>query len=68
MERMFAKLERCPVPTIAAIPGICTGGAAVIAAACDLRLATRQLKYRLSRSPARWPTACPPPTSPAWRC
>jgi len=30
---------------IAAIPGICTGGAAVIAAACDLRLATRQLKY-----------------------
>ena len=45
MERMFAKLERCPAPTIAAIPGICTGGAAVIAAACDLRLATRQLKY-----------------------
>jgi enoyl-CoA hydratase len=45
MERMFAKLERCPVPTIAAVAGICTGGAAVIAAACDLRLATRQLKY-----------------------
>lgn len=45
MEAMFAKLERCAVPTIAAIPGICTGGAAVIAAACDLRLATRNLKY-----------------------
>ncbi|HJZ31737.1 MAG TPA: enoyl-CoA hydratase [Hyphomicrobiaceae bacterium] len=45
MERMFAKLERCPVPTIAAIAGVCTGGAAVIAAACDLRIATRQLKY-----------------------
>jgi enoyl-CoA hydratase/carnithine racemase len=45
MEQMFAKLERCPVPTIAAIPGICTGGAAVIAAACDLRIATRNLKY-----------------------
>jgi len=45
MEAMFAKLERCPVPTIAAIPGICTGGAAVIAAACDLRLATRGLKF-----------------------
>src|SRR5262245_61179692 len=41
MEAMFDKLERCPIPTIAAIPGICTGGAAVIAAACDLRLATR---------------------------
>ena len=45
MERMFAKLERCLVPTIAAIPGICTGGAAVIAAACDLRIATRSLKF-----------------------
>jgi enoyl-CoA hydratase/carnithine racemase len=45
MEAMFAKLERCPVPTIAAIPGVCTGGAAVIAAACDLRIATRNLKF-----------------------
>jgi len=45
MEAMFARLERCPVPVIAAIDGICTGGAAVIAAACDLRLATRTLKF-----------------------
>jgi enoyl-CoA hydratase len=45
MEAMFQRLERCPVPTIAAIPGICTGGAAVIAAACDLRLATRNLRF-----------------------
>lgn len=45
MERMFEKLENCPVPTIAAIPGICTGGAAVIAAACDLRIATRTMKF-----------------------
>jgi enoyl-CoA hydratase len=45
MERMFDKLERCQVPIIAAIPGICTGGAAVIAAACDLRIATRNMKY-----------------------
>jgi enoyl-CoA hydratase len=45
METVLGKLERCPVPTIAAIPGVCTGGAAVIAAACDLRLATRSLKY-----------------------
>lgn len=45
MEAMFERLERCPVPIIAAIPGICTGGAAVIAAACDLRLATRNLRY-----------------------
>jgi enoyl-CoA hydratase/carnithine racemase len=45
MELMFEKLESCPVPTIAAIPGICTGGAAVIAAACDLRIATRNMRY-----------------------
>ena len=45
MEAMFAKMERCPVPIIAAIPGVCTGGAAVIAAACDLRLSTRKLKF-----------------------
>lgn len=45
MEAVFERLERCPVPTIAAIPGVCTGGAAVIAAACDLRLATRDFKF-----------------------
>ena len=45
MEAMFRRLESCPVPTIAAIPGVCTGGAAVIAAACDLRLATRNLRF-----------------------
>ena len=45
MESMFGKLERCPLPTIAAIAGVCTGGAAVIAATCDLRIATRSLKY-----------------------
>ncbi|HWE19469.1 MAG TPA: enoyl-CoA hydratase [Hyphomicrobiaceae bacterium] len=45
MEAMFDRLERCPVPIMAAIPGVCTGGAAVIAAACDLRLATRNLKF-----------------------
>jgi enoyl-CoA hydratase/carnithine racemase len=45
MEKVFIRLEGCQVPTIAAIPGICTGGAAVIAAACDLRIATRGLKF-----------------------
>jgi enoyl-CoA hydratase/carnithine racemase len=38
-------IERCPVPTIAAIHGACTGGGASIAAACDLRIASAQLKY-----------------------
>ena len=48
-ERRIAEVldavERCPVPTIAAIAGACTGGGAAIAAACDLRIASRDLKF-----------------------
>ncbi len=39
IDRVLNALERCPVPTIAAIAGACTGGGAAIAAACDLRIA-----------------------------
>ncbi|MGJ8569617.1 MAG: enoyl-CoA hydratase [Hoeflea sp.] len=38
-------VERCPLPTIAAINGACTGGGAAIAAACDLRIASANLKF-----------------------
>ncbi|HEY8563899.1 MAG TPA: enoyl-CoA hydratase [Beijerinckiaceae bacterium] len=38
MERVIGRLESCRVPTVAAIAGACTGGGAVLAAACDLRL------------------------------
>jgi enoyl-CoA hydratase len=44
-ERVYDAIERCPVPTIAALAGACTGGGAGIAACCDLRLATRDLKW-----------------------
>ena len=43
--RCFTRIESCPVPTIAAIAGACTGGGAGIAAVCDLRIATRSIKY-----------------------
>ena len=38
-------VERCPVPTIAAITGACTGGGGAIAASCDLRICDARLKF-----------------------
>ena len=35
----FAAIRTCPVPTIAAIRGICFGGGLGLAAACDIRIA-----------------------------
>ncbi|CAN5909421.1 enoyl-CoA hydratase/isomerase family protein [soil metagenome] len=45
MDRILETIERCPVPTIAAIAGFCTGGGAAIAAVCDLRLATQSAQF-----------------------
>ncbi|SEP14722.1 Enoyl-CoA hydratase/carnithine racemase [Rhodospirillales bacterium URHD0017] len=45
MDRTLDTVERCPVPTIAAIAGFCTGGGAAIAAVCDLRLATTNAQF-----------------------
>lgn len=44
IERVMRAIEDCPRPTIAAISGACTGGGAMLAAACDLRIATRDAK------------------------
>jgi enoyl-CoA hydratase len=41
----FSAIEACPVPTIAAISGACTGGGAGIAACCDMRVATKDMKF-----------------------
>lgn len=41
----FSSIDRCPLPTIAAISGACTGGGAGIAAVCDMRIASADLKY-----------------------
>jgi enoyl-CoA hydratase len=39
IEKVLTTLEKCPVPTIAAICGPVTGGGAILAACCDLRMA-----------------------------
>jgi enoyl-CoA hydratase len=45
IDRVLGTLERCPIPTIAAIAGVCTGGGAAIAAACDLRIAAANARF-----------------------
>ncbi|MFV0295652.1 MAG: enoyl-CoA hydratase/isomerase family protein [Hyphomicrobiaceae bacterium] len=45
VDKILSSIERCPVPLIAAISGACTGGGAAIAACCDMRIATRSLRY-----------------------
>jgi enoyl-CoA hydratase/carnithine racemase len=45
IDRVLGALERCRVPTIAAIAGACTGGGAGIAAACDLRIAASNARF-----------------------
>jgi enoyl-CoA hydratase/carnithine racemase len=45
MDGVLDTIERCAVPTIAAITGACTGGGAAIAACCDLRICDRGLKF-----------------------
>ena len=45
IDKVLGAVERCPLPTVAALAGACTGGGAGIAAACDIRLGARDLKF-----------------------
>ena len=45
IDRVLGTLEKCRIPTIAAIAGACTGGGAGIAACCDLRIATKTARF-----------------------
>lgn len=45
MDRVMGALESVPIPTVAAIRGACTGGGAAIAACCDLRISSDDIKY-----------------------
>lgn len=45
MDRVLGTLESVPIPTVAAIRGACTGGGAAIAACCDIRIASDDIKF-----------------------
>jgi enoyl-CoA hydratase/carnithine racemase len=45
MDGILETIERCPVPTIAAVGGFCTGGGAAIAAVCDFRIASASAQF-----------------------
>ena len=45
IESVLSDIEACPKPIIAAITGACTGGGAAIAGLCDIRLATRDMRF-----------------------
>ncbi len=45
MDHVLGLLESVPIPTIAAIRGACTGGGAAIAACCDIRIGSADMKY-----------------------
>ena len=43
--RCFSAIRNCPIPTLAAIKGVCFGGGFGIAAACDLRIAQEGARF-----------------------
>jgi enoyl-CoA hydratase len=45
IDDVLGTLERCKIPTIASIAGVCTGSGAAIAAACDLRIAASNARF-----------------------
>ncbi|MGH9358727.1 MAG: enoyl-CoA hydratase/isomerase family protein [Terriglobia bacterium] len=45
IDRVLGALERCPVPTIAAIAGACIGGGFGVASCCDLRICAANARF-----------------------
>jgi enoyl-CoA hydratase/carnithine racemase len=44
IDHVLDTIERCPIPTVAVLAGACTGGGAAIAACCDIRIGTADLR------------------------
>jgi enoyl-CoA hydratase len=47
MQRAFSAIVDCPIPTIAAIHGVCIGGAVDLVSACDIRLASSRSYFSI---------------------
>lgn len=47
MQESFSAIANCPVPTIAAIHGVCIGGAIDLISACDIRLASSRSYFSI---------------------
>ncbi len=45
VDEILSAIEKCQVPMIAAIAGACTGGGGAISACCDMRIATKDMKF-----------------------
>jgi enoyl-CoA hydratase/carnithine racemase len=50
-------IAECPIPTIAAIEGVCVGGGLEIACACDLRIATPDARFGIPINRLGFPLA-----------
>lgn len=46
-QRVFLRLDRLPVPTVAAVDGICLGGGTELILACDVRIASDRPETRI---------------------
>ena len=55
----LAAIDRCPVPLIAAIEGVCVGGGLEIASLCDIRLAADTARFGVPIGRLGFPLALP---------